>query len=90
MPNTAADTKAKNKEPNLAVVPERPVRKKSLETELKLSKRKLERELAALDTKIAEFDKLKAEMDNAEATKAEIVAELDAVKADLIKELGLG
>lgn len=64
-------------------------RKKSQETILKQEMRRIQKELAGLDKKIEAFEAMEKEIDAVDKTRNELTAKLDAVKADLVKELGL-
>ena len=72
------------------VAPIKATRTKSTETILKEKLRLLTRNLEGLDKKVTEFEALEKEMDNVDATRIKVKGELDKVKAELIKELGLG
>jgi len=74
---------------NVAEIKPKAIRKKSPETTLKQELRSLQKELEKVDAMVAKFDEMKEEVANAETRKAEIVANLDIVKADLKKVLGL-
>ena len=67
----------------------KPKRAKSKETILKEKKRKVEKDLEVLEKKIEKFKEMKAEMVNAEEQQNQLKAELDSIKNELIKELGL-
>jgi len=64
-------------------------RTKSKETILKADMKAIRKELGTLDTKVAEFEAMKAEIEVIEETRANLQAELETVKHDLMVELGL-
>tara|TARA_R110000803_G_scaffold79057_3_gene144495 strand:- start:23394 stop:23648 length:255 start_codon:yes stop_codon:yes gene_type:complete len=68
----------------------KPTRAKSSETILKEKMRKLTRDLEALDKKVADFEALEKQMTGVDKEREEVNEALEAVKASLIKELGLG
>ena len=65
-------------------------RAKSTETILKEKMRKLDKDLTLLDKKVEDFEKLEKEMDNVDAERTKVQTALQAVKDQLITELGLG
>jgi len=65
------------------------LRKKSKESELKLRMRAINRELTQVEKRVTEFEALKKEMAGTDKRKADLTAELNTIKTDLIKELGL-
>lgn len=86
--NNAVDTVVKNVVN--AAAKAKATRKKSKETELKLKMRGIQRELEAIDKETAHFQELQKKQDALAARHSKLTGELATVKADLIKELGLG
>ena len=67
-----------------------PQRKKSTETVLKLSMNQIKRDLAKLKDEVEAFEAMEKKQPTIKAEQEKLQEKLDKVKADLIKELGLG
>jgi len=72
-----------------AATPAKKTRIKSQESILKQSMTRINKEIDALDAKISAFEVMEQQMTTVEADRDKLFGELNVVKTDLIKELGL-